>query len=134
MLRKNHLVYLWCLFLSGILLTSILRGSNWNYPLVATFDSSRWAHFLAYALLAATPVAAWRYRRDVAFCLVPVVMSVALESFQAHTPGPNFHFQNVAADIFGVAAGILLGLNLRLMRGSAKSLGSVDSNPSGSDR
>ena len=133
MVRKNQLVYLWCLFLCGVLLISILRGSNWNYPSIAALDSSRWAHFLSYALLAAIPVAAWRYRRDVAFCLVPVVMSVALESFQAHTPGPILHIQNVSADIFGVAAGILLGLNLRIMRDSANSFDNRNSVPSRSD-
>ncbi len=133
MLKKNRLVYLWCLSLGGILFLSILRGSSWYYDSIAAVDSSRWAHFLAYALVATIPVAAWRYRRDVAFCLVPVLMSVALESLQMHTPGPVAHIHNVSADIFGIAAGILLGLNLRIMRNSAKSSDNAHSIPFRSD-
>jgi hypothetical protein len=129
MLRKNRLVYLWCLFLAGILSISILRDSSWNYHSIAAFDSSRWVHFLAYALVASIPVAAWRYRRDVAFCLVPVVMSVALESLQAHAPLSVVHTHNVSADIFGIAAGILLGMNLRMIRNSEKSFDNGNSNP-----
>jgi hypothetical protein len=125
MLKNNRLVYLWCLFIGGIFLISILRGINWNYHSIAAYDSSRWAHFLAYVLVAAIPVAAWRYRRDVAFCLVPVMMSIALESLQAHIPGSVVRTQNISADLFGTAAGILLGLNIRVMRNSAKSLNNV---------
>jgi hypothetical protein len=130
MLKNNRLAYLWGLSIGGVFLISILRGGNWNYHSIAAFDSSRWVHFLAYALVAAIPVAAWTYRRDVAFGLVPVMMSVALESLQAHVPGPIIQPHNVSADLFGVAAGILLGLNFRMMRNSAKSLDNGRSYPS----
>lgn len=120
MLKNNRVVYLWFLLISGIFLISILRSSTWNYHLIASFDPSRWAHFLAYLLVTAIPVAAWRFRRDVAFCLVPVMVSIALEFMQAHTPEPIVHIHNVSADMYGAAAGILLGLNLRLMRNSTK--------------
>jgi len=122
MIRINRLVYLWCLLIGGIFLISILRGSNWNYHSIAVWDSSRWAHFLVYVLVAAIPVAAWRYRRDVAFCLVPVMMNIAFEFLLAHIPGSVIRTQNISADLYGTAAGILLGLNIRVMRNSAKSL------------
>jgi hypothetical protein len=108
--------------IGGIFLISILRGSNWNYHSIAVWDSSRWAHFLVYVLVAAIPVAAWRYRRDVAFCLVPVMMNIAFEFLLAHIPGSVIRTQNISADLYGTAAGILLGLNIRVMRNSAKSL------------
>ncbi len=122
MLKNKRLAYLWCFLIGGIFLISILRGSNWNYHSIAVYDSSRWAHFLAYVLVAAIPVVAWKYRRDVAFCLVPVVMNIAFESLLAHLPGSVVRAQNISADLFGTAAGILLGLNIRVMRNSAKSL------------
>lgn len=132
MFKNKRLVYLWCLLICGIFLISILRGSSSSYDLIATFDSSRWVHFLIYASIAAIPVAAWRYRRDVAFCLVTVIVSVALELLQAHTPRLNAQTHNISADMFGIAAGILLGLNLRLMKNSAKSLEHGGSGPNGS--
>jgi VanZ family protein len=99
----------------------------------AAYDSSRWAHFFAYVLVAAIPVAAWRYRRDVAFCLIPVILSIAFESLQTHIPGSVIRMQNISADLFGTAAGILLGLNIRMMRNSAKSPDDVNSDPSRSE-
>jgi hypothetical protein len=120
MFKNNRLVYLWYFLIGGVFLISILRSSTWNYHLIASFDPSRWAHFLAYAMVTAIPVAAWKFRRDVAFCLIPVMVSIALEFMQAHTPEPIAHIHNVSADMYGAVAGILLGLNFRLMRNAAE--------------
>jgi hypothetical protein len=38
--------------------------------------------------------------------------------------------QNASADLFGIAAGILLGLNIRMMRNSAKSFENASSDSS----
>jgi hypothetical protein len=38
--------------------------------------------------------------------------------------------QNVPANLFGIAAGVLLGLNIRMMRNSEKSIDNVRSDSS----
>jgi hypothetical protein len=41
---------------------------------------------------------------------------IALGSLQTFIPGHLSRSQNAMPDLFGVAAGVLLGLNLRMMR------------------
>jgi hypothetical protein len=48
--------------------------------------------------------------------LVAVLLVIALGSLQTFIPGHSNRSQNAMPDLFGVAAGVLLGLNLRMMR------------------
>jgi len=130
MSKNGRLFYLWCVFIGGILLVSILPASSWIYRSIAGFDSNRWVHFLAYALAASIPVAAWKRRKNILLSLIPVLMSTALEAVQAAISEPIVRTQNVPADLFGIAAGILLGLNIRTMRKTAKSPVSLNSDAS----
>jgi len=120
MLTKNRLLYLWCALTVGIVFIAILPGGNSIYQLLAAYDANRWVHFLAYAWVVAIPVAAWRRAASILLSLVPAIFAIALEAVQAHIPGPIVRTSNIPADLFGVAAGVLLGLNLRMMRNSAK--------------
>ena len=120
MLTNKQLRYLWCVLTGGILLMSILPGSSSIYQAVAAYDANRWIHFLIYATVAAIPVVAWRHRTSVLFSLVIVALGIALELLHAHIPGLIGRPQNAFADMFGAGAGILLGLNIRMMRNSAK--------------
>lgn len=53
---------------------------------------------------------------------IPLIMSIMLESLQAGLPIPVPRTQTIPADLFGVAAGILLGLNIRTIRNAARPL------------
>jgi zinc transporter ZupT len=46
---------------------------------------------------------------------------ILLETVETLIPGSIARPQNVLANLFGVGAGILLGINLRMMRTAAKS-------------
>jgi hypothetical protein len=129
-LKNYRLVYLWSLLITGIYSIAILHNIRSIYHFVAAYDSNRWIHFLAYALVAAIPVAASRRKSIVLSSLVAAIAGIAFESFQAGIPWPIVSTQTVPADLFGVAAGILLGLNLRVMRDSGKSLGRAGADPS----
>jgi hypothetical protein len=96
-----------------------MPGGSAIYQDVALFDSSRWVHFLAYAAVSAIPVAAWRRRNTVLLSLGGPVLGMILEALQPFISGFHGRPQNILADLFGVGAGILLGLNLRMMRNSA---------------
>ena len=121
MLTNNRLFYLWCVLTGGLVVISVLPARNSSYYFLALYDSNRWANFLAYALVAAIPIAAWKHRTSMCLSLIPAIISIALELWQKHVPGPIVRTQNVPADLFGIAAGILLGLNFRVMRKSAPS-------------
>jgi hypothetical protein len=113
-----------------VVLISLLPGSIWIYHFLAAYDSNRWGHFLAYASVATIPVAAWKRRTSILISLVPAIISIALELWQAHIPGPMVRAWNVPADLFGFAAGILLGMNIRVMHNSEKTIDNVGSDSS----
>jgi len=129
-MTKRRFFYLWCLLVVAIFLPSFLPVNNAVYQVIAGYDSSRWAHFLAYVSVAAIPVAAWKRRPLILLSLLPEMISVAFQISRAHASGPFLRSQNVGADLFGLAAGILLGLNLRMIRKSGRSIENVSSVPS----
>ena len=130
MLTNNRLFYLWCVLTIGIVLISILRGSSGIYHFLTAYDSNRWAHFLAYGAVATIPVAAWKRKASILLSLSPAIISIVLGSWQAHNPGLMVRTQNVPADLFGIAAGVLLGLNIRVMRNSEKAVETLSSDSS----
>jgi hypothetical protein len=130
MLTNNRLFYLWCVLTVGIVLISILPGSSGIYHFLAAYDSNRWAHFLEYAALAAIPVAAWKRKASMLFSLILAIVCIALELRQTYIPGSMIHGKNVPADLFGIAAGVLLALNIRVMRNSAKSFDNLHADSS----
>jgi hypothetical protein len=133
MLKENRLFYLWCTLAGGIALVAILNGNSLIYQSIAEYDSNRWIHFLTYASLVAIPFAVWKHKWSLLFSFIPPILGIMLESLQSHVPSATVHAQNIPADLFGVAAGILLGLNLRAMHSPAKPTDSAGSAPPGSD-
>jgi len=55
---------------------------------------------------------------------------MALEMWQAHVHGLAGRPENITPDLFGFAAGILFGLNIRVMRMAAKSSRNANSGSS----
>ena len=130
MLTDKRLRYLWCLVTGGALLMPIPFFASRMDQLIGAGDLNRWVHFLVYAMVAAIPVAAWGRRTILLLSLVLALVGIALELLPAFIPGTIVRPQNAQAELFGVGAGILLGLNLRMMRNSAKPLNRVSPNPS----
>jgi hypothetical protein len=130
MLTNMRLRFLWCMLACGTLLMSIPVAASWIDQIIVSSSLNRWVHFLVYALVAAIPVAAWRQRTNQLFSLVFLMLGIAIELLPAFLRGHVVHSQNAHADLFGVGAGILLGLNLRVMRHSGNSLSDQSQNPS----
>lgn len=122
MLKSNRFLFLWCALIGGIIFVAILPGNNWIYKLIADYDSSRWLHFLAYGAVVAVPFATSKYKRGFLFAFIPPIVCIALESSHANVPGAAVRSQNIPADLFGIAAGVLLGLDLRVLSNSEKPL------------
>jgi len=129
MLTNTRLRYLWCVLTGAILLMPILLENSLIYQTFVACDANRWVHFVVYATVAVIPVVAWWRRTSVLFSLAIVVLGIPIELLQAHMPGLIGRPQNVFADMFGFGAGILLGLNIRMMRTSVKVGISVSRNP-----
>ena len=120
MLLGNRPLYLWCGLLAVILSLAILPDSSFLQSAVADGESGRWVHFVAYALATALPVAIWRGWSRILYSLLGVIAVVAIESLRPHFVPTPVSIDQIPADMFGFAAGVLLGLNLRLMRTSQR--------------
>jgi hypothetical protein len=130
MFTKNRFLFFWYVLTGGLILVTILPGVGPIHDFVSGYDSNRWARFLAYAAVATIPVAGWRQRSNILLSLVPVFVSIGIESLHGYLPGLMARTGNIPADLFGVGAGILLGSNIRVMRTSTAKLEQSGSAPS----
>jgi hypothetical protein len=128
-LNANRLLYLWCLVIGGIISVSILHSSRPLYQHLAIYGSNRWVHFVAYALILTIPIGVWQRKSSMFFSFIPAFIGITLELFRAGYPWSAEIAQTIPADLFGVAAGILLGLNIRTMRHSSKPLNRTNEHP-----
>ena len=106
----------WFGLVISVLLVTNLPGRSWLYHAMFPYNSNHWLHFITYAVIATIPVVAWRRWSIILSSLVAILLVVALGSLQAFLPGHMTRPQPAMPDLFGIAAGILLGLNLRMMR------------------
>jgi len=125
MQTNSRLRYLWYVLMCGILLMAILPGSSRMYQVVSAFDSNRWVHFLVYGMIVAIPFVVRRRGTGLWLPLGIVLAAIVIELLQTAMPGSNLRAHNIFPDLFGVGAGILLGLNLRKIRTIAKSEGEL---------
>lgn len=126
----NNLPFrIWCSIIIGVFLFEVLPGPNWIYSSVAIFDKNRWLHFLVYMGIVAIPFANWRNKANILLSLIPPFLTYSLEYVQSSFYGPHIRYRNLSADLFGIAAGVLLGLNLRVLRSSRDSLEEVRPGP-----
>lgn len=128
-MTKRRYIYLWCVLIIGIFLPVLPHGNGPIFHEIAGYASNRWVHFLAYAAVAAIPVTCFKLRPLAWLSILLAVASVVFRLLQAHTSGTFTSFINVPADLFGLAAGILFALNLRMMHNSKKSPDNADSAP-----
>ncbi len=121
MLTKKTLSIIWCVLILVIVWIAVLPSDSMVHHLAVQYDSNRWLRFLAYASIVAIPVSLWRTRSAIAISFIPALIGMVLEMWQAHVHGAVGRPDNITPDLFGFAAGVLFGLNMRVMRKSAKS-------------
>lgn len=124
---------MWGALLGTALILSNLPGTGRPYETITYYASNHWFHFLLYAALVTIPVTVWKKKYRFMLSLVAVLVVIALGSLQTFVPGHSNRSQNAMPDLFGVAAGVLLGLNLRMIR-DPQSLGAKGKPPYRSSR
>jgi hypothetical protein len=105
-------------------LPNSILGSDLNWP---------WIHFLVYLAVAILPVLAWRLRSGLAICLGMAGASVGLEILRGLVLYRSIRVQDIVVNLLGVAAGSLLGLNIRTLRSRTSPADSPGVDPSGAD-
>ena len=75
--------------------------------------SDKALHFLGYLVLALLPAVHERRKVLIALICVAIVIGIALEFAQTYSVGRFYERADIAADIAGIAVGLLLGLRVR---------------------
>lgn len=133
MVSRNMLHVMWGALLGTALILSNLPAVGWPYAGITYHASNHWFHFLLYAVIVTIPVTVWKNKYRFMLSLVAVLLVIALGSLQTFIPGHANRSQNALPDLFGVAAGVLLGLNLRMIR-EPRSLAAGGKPPYGGSR
>ena len=121
MLMRNRMFYFLCLAALVLMLLSTESGARWTNQAIFVYVSSRWVHFIVFLLLVATAVASWTQRKSVLIVLAVVFLCAFAETSLALF-STIVRAENSVGDIFGAFSGILLGLNVRVMRSSLASI------------
>jgi hypothetical protein len=109
MINRIWLRCLWVLLVAGALLISFLGNVLFTSP-----PANRWLHFLVYAAVTSIPCAIWRTKGAIVFSLAIVACSVMSGAAVAMWNWHGVRAESTVSDFFGITAGVLLGLNLRL--------------------
>jgi hypothetical protein len=80
------------------------------------YFNGHWVHFLAYGVVSFLPMLAWRRNTGVAIAMGMAVLGTGLEILSAILDARSPDIQYIVINALGIAAGILLGLNILTLR------------------
>lgn len=109
---KSYWRLSWCVLIATIALAALFSGDVMHKPPLNAYIDSGWAHFFAYMAAAALPLLAWRRRTGLAISLGVAILSVLFQVLRGLMAGRVVDFDATVINLFGIAAGILLGFNI----------------------
>ena len=116
MLTKPNLRICWCILIGVISLVSCFPGASLQRPLFGLNIDSGWAHFLVFAVAATIPLLAWMRRTALTLDLGIAILSVGLQLLRGFAANRPMDSAAMVINVLGIAAGILIGLNLGILR------------------
>jgi len=105
---------------AGLVVGSLLPGgASLHDPRVAPYVDGDWVHFIVYLMVAALPMLVWKVRRGIGISIGLAAVSVLLQVVHGQISAQTTDAHSIVVNLLGIAAGILLGLNLRAIRSRA---------------
>jgi hypothetical protein len=120
LLTRYRLRLLWYCLIGCVTIAFALPGLTLHGPRFAENVDDTWVHFLLYMALAALPLLGWRMREGIVLASGMALLSVVLQVVHGFVSGRGTDTHCTTINLLGVAAGVLLGLNIRALRASAK--------------
>ena len=115
-LTSSRLQQLWGLLVAGIVLGALLPYFGIQTNIFDPYFNGHWVHFLVYVAASFLPMLAWRRNTGVAVSIGMAVLGTGLELIRASMEVRSPDIQYIVINALGVAAGILLGLNILTLR------------------
>lgn len=119
-LTDFRLRLLWCLLIGIVALMSLLpRIDAYASPLENYIDRG-WIHFLVYTVAAALCILAWKQRTALLLVFGMFFLSITLQFMHGQMLGKPADYFGIVVNLLGIAAGILLGQNIAVLRSRSK--------------
>jgi len=113
----------WYALIGAVGFMSLLPTASLHDPSLGTHINGNWIHFLAYATLAVFPIVVWRIRTGLVLTFGMAILSIGLQVLRGLVAGHITDLQGTMINLLGIAAGVLLGLNLLTLRSSCEEAG-----------
>jgi hypothetical protein len=115
-LTNFRLQLLWGLLVGTIVLASLLPYFSIHSNILGAYFDRHWIHFLAYVAVSILPLLAWRRNTGLVLSIGMAVLATGLEIVSAIVKARSPDIQYIVINALGIAAGILLGLNILALR------------------
>jgi hypothetical protein len=115
-LTSSRLQQLWGLLVIAIVLAALSPLLGIHNNILDPYFNGHWVHFLAYMAVSFLSLLAWRRNTGVALAMGMALLGAALEIVHAIAEGGSPDIQCIVINGLGIAAGILLGLNILTLR------------------
>ena len=115
-LTSSRLQLLWVLLVEIIVLVSLIPHVDDRTNSCGLYFNRYWVHFLAYVAVSFLPPLAWRRRKGLIISMGMVLLAVGVEIVRVFAEKRPPDIQHTVINTLGIAAGILLGLNILTLR------------------
>jgi VanZ family protein len=115
-LTSSRLQQFWGLLVGAIVLASLSPFLGIQTNTLDAYLNGHWIHFLAYAAVSFLPLLAWRRNIGVALSMGMAALGAGLEIVRSIVEVRSADVQYIVINTLGVAAGVLLGLNILTLR------------------
>ena len=119
--QTRSLLQVVCFLALGVLvLVSLLPSSILAITVLGPFVDRGWAHFVVYGVAATMCTLAWNGRAGIPVACSLFFVSIGLHFLHSLRSGIGMDRFSIIVNFLGIAAGILLGLNLATLRARLK--------------
>jgi hypothetical protein len=109
---RFQLRLVWYVLIGCVTIAPVLPGGILHDSQIANNLNHTWVHFLVYMALAALPLLGWWLRAGVVLTSATAVLSVVLQAEHGFVSGRGMDVHSTTINLLGVAAGVLLSLNI----------------------
>lgn len=115
-LTDTRLQLLWGLLVGATVLGSLLPYLGIHSNILSAYLNPHWLHFLVYTAVSFLPLIAWRRNTGLVLSMGMAVPATGLEIARAVAEVRSPNIEHIVINTLGIAAGILLGLNIVTLR------------------
>jgi hypothetical protein len=110
----------WSLFTGAIVLVLLLQCAGISSALRGMYFDRGWAHFLVFAIAVTLCMLAWKHRTAFAVASGLFILSGGLSLLHSLVFRSPIDYFGILVNLFGILAGVLLGLNILVFRSREK--------------